>query len=314
MPLEVSVSIGIAEIDQQGPDELLRDADIALYHAKAAGKGCATTFMPKMETAAQVQRQLSLDLDCALRESQFSLLYQPTVKLCTREVTGVEALLRWQHPLRGTVMPDEFIPELEASGRIAAVGAWVLEEACRQGAAWSTQGHRLTIAVNVSAKQIACERIVADVETALRASGLDPNLLVLELTETTLMLDVEETAARLRRLRDLGVRIAIDDFGSGYSSLAYLRQFPIDVLKIDRSFVAGICDSTESAALVHTLVELGNALRLETIAEGIEDLDQECWLRVENIDKGQGFLYSPPVDVAGVCALLRPLPTGELAS
>jgi diguanylate cyclase (GGDEF)-like protein len=303
-PIAVSASIGVVEIDRQTPDELLRDADIALYQAKASGKGCATTFAPTMQTAAESRRKLSLDLDVALAGEQFFLVYQPTVNLQTQAFTGVEALLRWEHPENGTVMPDDFIPVLEANGLIVPIGAWVLDEACRQGAAWVEKGHRFNLAVNVSAKQIMSDRIVTDVEHALSTSGFDPGLLVLELTETALMHGVEETVARLALLRALGIRIAVDDFGTGYSSLAYLRQLPIDILKIDRSFVSGITDSVESAALVHTLVELGKTLKLETIAEGIEDDGQRIWLRAEDVNEGQGFLFSHPVDVTTIDALL----------
>ena len=302
-PITVSVSIGVAQAFRQSPDELMRDADIALYQAKAAGKGCAILFAPMMQTAAEMHRKLSVDLQRAVEREEFFLLYQPTVNLQTHEFTGVEALIRWEHPERGVVQPDDFIPELESNGLIVPVGAWVLDEACRQGAEWSSRGHRFTVAVNVSANQIMRDRIVADVEHALQVSGFDPTLLVLELTETTLMRDVDETVTRLSMLRALGVRIAVDDFGTGYSSLAYLRQFPIDILKIDRSFVSGIADSNESAALVHTLVELGKTLKLETIAEGIEDDAQRRWLVAENVEEGQGFFFSRPVDVAAIDAL-----------
>lgn len=305
IPISISASIGIVEADLQTPEELLRDADIALYQAKAAGKHCASTFAANMQTAAQVRRMLLIDLERALEDDQFFLLYQPTFKLETNEFTGVEALLRWQHPERGVVQPDDFIPELEKSGLIVPVGAWVLNEACRQGAAWCAKGHRFSVSVNVSVKQIMRDRIIEDVEFALASSGFDPSMLILELTETTLMRDVDATVARLIVLRSLGVRIAVDDFGTGYSSLAHLRQFPIDILKIDRSFVSGISNSAESAALVRTLVQLGLALNLETIAEGIEDDDQRSRLQYENIDQGQGFLFSRPVDVASIDLLMN---------
>jgi diguanylate cyclase (GGDEF)-like protein/PAS domain S-box-containing protein len=304
IPLFVSASIGIAEGAGQTADQLLREADIALYQAKDAGKRCAMTFAPTMQTSAQAHRKLAVDLEVALEKNQFFLLYQPTIDLQSGDFRGVEALLRWQHPEQGVIQPDEFIPELEISGLIVPVGAWVLEEACRQGAAWIAAGHRFSVSVNVSAKQIIRDRILTDVEHALSVTGFDPTLLVLELTETTLMHDVAETVSRLELLRGIGVRIAVDDFGTGYSSLAYLRQFPIDILKIDRSFVSGISDSNEAAALVHTLVELGRALNLETIAEGVEDDAQRLRLQAENVDTGQGFLFSKPIDVAAIDRLL----------
>ncbi len=305
VPLYLTASIGIATGDRAQPEELLRDADIALYQAKAAGRQRVVVFSPAMHSAIEHRHQLEVDLHLALDAGQFFLLYQPMIDLGTRLFTGVEALLRWDHPERGVVMPDEFIPELEASGLIVAVGAWVLEEACRQGAAWQAMGYRIAISVNVSGRQLALDRIADDVRRAVVASGLDPGQLVLELTETTLMDDVDAAVARLAPLRALGVRLAVDDFGTGYSSLAYLRRFPIDVLKIDRSFVSGIADSRESAALVHTLVQLGKVLGLETVAEGVEDDNQRLRLQAEPVDTGQGFLFSRPLDAAAVGRLLE---------
>ena len=244
-------------------------------------------------------------LHAALEADQFFLLYQPTFDLSTGAFTGVEALLRWRHPTRGVIQPDDFIPALEASGLIVPVGRWVLEEACRQGAAWQRQGHRITVSINVSAKQLDRDQIVNDVHDALTDSGFDPALCVLELTETTLMHNVEDTVGRLTLLKALGVRMAIDDFGTGYSSLAYLRQFPIDVLKIDRSFVSGITDTSEAAALVHAMVQLGKALGLETVAEGVENDGQRVQLAAENVDTAQGFLFARPLDVEAVNSLLE---------
>lgn len=201
-------------------------------------------------------------------------------------------------------MPDDFIPALESSGLIVAVGLWVLQEACRQGAVWHSQGHRFAVSVNISAKQLEQDRIVDDVRAALSASGFDSAKLVLEITETSLMYDVEATIPRLEALKELGVHIAVDDFGTGYSSLAYLRRFPVDILKIDRSFISGIVDTKEAAALVHTLVQLGKALGLETIAEGVESDEQRGQLITENVDTGQGFFFARPLDVEAVDRLL----------
>ena len=203
------------------------------------------------------------------------------------------------------IQPDDFIPALEASGLIVPVGRWVLEEACRQGADWQRQGHHITVSINVSAKQLDRYQIVSDVRDALTTSGFDPALCVLELTETTLMHNVEDTEGRLFLLKALGVRVAIDNFGTGYSSLAYLRQFPIDMLKIDRSFVSGITETSEAAALVHAMVQLGKALGLETVAEGVENDGQRLQLTGENVDTGQGFLFARPLDVEGVNRLLE---------
>jgi diguanylate cyclase (GGDEF)-like protein len=303
-PLSVTASIGIAENRRATSGELLRDADIALYQAKAAGKKRAVIFAPSMQKSVDDHRNLELDLHGALESGQFFLLYQPVVNLASGAFTGVEALLRWHHPTRGVVEPDMFIPELEASGLIVPVGRWVLEEACRQGAIWQRQGHRLAISINVSAKQLERDQIIEDVRRALDASGLDPAMCILELTESTLMHDVEETVTRLTLLKTLGVRVAVDDFGTGYSSLAYLRQFPIDVLKIDRSFVAGIADTVQAAALVHSMVQLGNDLHLETVAEGVENHDQRRQLACENVDTAQGFLFARPLEAEAVDQLL----------
>ena len=304
-PLSVSASIGIAEGMRAEPEELLRDADIAMYRAKSVGKQCAITFLPSMQTVVDDTRNLAVDLNAALEGNQFFLLYQPTIDLATGAFTGVEALLRWRHPERGVVMPDDFIPALESNGLIVPVGLWVLQEACRRGAAWHSQGYRFTVSVNISAKQLERDRIVDDVRAALSASGFDPSKLVLELTETSLMHDVEATIPRLKALKELGVHLAIDDFGTGYSSLAYLRQFPVDILKIDRSFVSGVTDTSEAAALVHTLVQLGKALGLETIAEGVETDEQRRHLVTEQVDTGQGFLFAHPLEVEAVDRLLN---------
>jgi EAL domain-containing protein (putative c-di-GMP-specific phosphodiesterase class I) len=305
VPLAVTASIGIAEGNRETPDKLLRDADIALYQAKAAGKHCAVLFSPAMQEVVDDHRHLEVDLHRALENEQFFLLYQPTVDLATGAFTGVEALIRWHHPERGMVVPDEFVPALEASGLIVPVGRWVLEAACRQGAAWQRQGHRITMSVNVSVVQLERDQIVDEVRAAIGVSGLDPTMLVLELTETALMRDVQATLVRLTMLKAIGVGIAIDDFGTGYSSLAYLRQFPIDLLKIDRSFVSSITESSESAAIVHTLVQLGKVLELKVIAEGIENDDQLSKLRAEHVDIGQGFLFARPLDVEAVDRLLK---------
>jgi diguanylate cyclase (GGDEF)-like protein len=304
LPLAVSASIGIAEGDRPTPESLLQDADIALYQAKAAGKRRAVKFVPSMQESVDHHRRLEVDLEGALHGEQFFLMYQPTVDLSSGAFTGVEALLRWRHPERGVVQPDDFIPALESSGFIIPVGAWVLHEACRQGALWQGRGHRFTVSVNISAKQLERDRLVTDVQEAITMSGFDANELILELTETALMHDSGSTLNRLMLLKALGVRIAIDDFGTGYSNVAYLRQFPIDILKIDRSFVSGIADSRESAALVHTLVQLGKVLGIETIAEGVETNDQRSRLETERVDTGQGFLFARPLTVVDLDRLL----------
>jgi ammonium transporter, Amt family len=285
-------------------EDLLRDADIAMYRAKSVGKQRAVMFLPSMQEAIVDKRMLAIDLHSALENDEFFLLYQPIVELDSGIVTGVEALLRWNHPERGVIQPDQFIPALESSGLIVPVGLWVLQEACRQGATWLAAGTRLTMSVNVSAKQLERDRIVDDVLRTLDETGFDPALLILELTETTLMLDVDVTVERLKLLKTLGVRIAIDDFGTGYSSLAYLRQFPIDIIKIDRTFVSGVVDTAEAATLVHTLVQLGKALGLGIIAEGVETDAQRRKLMSEDTDSAQGFLFARPLSIEDLGALL----------
>jgi diguanylate cyclase (GGDEF)-like protein len=298
--LSVTASIGIALGIQGTADELLSDADLALYGAKESGRSRYVLFQSSMQTASRDRLTIEMDLAEALACQQLFLLYQPTFDLRSETVIGVEALIRWHHPTRGVLAPGEFIPIAEDSGLIVPIGRWVLAEACRQAAIWYGHGHPIGMSVNVSARQLDDDALVEDVRRALEDNGLDPATLTLEITETTLMRDAEATAKRLYTLKELGVRIAIDDFGTGYSSLAYLRQFPADALKIDRSFIDGIATSKASAALIHTLVQLGKALDIETLAEGIEDQAQLETLQREHCDHGQGFLFSRPLDVDAI--------------
>jgi len=302
-PITVSASIGIAT-GRSTANDLLRDADIALYRAKAQGKSCYALFEPEMQSAVLNRLELEMDLRAGLNDELF-IVYQPVFNLESMTVSGVEALLRWRHPLRGVIPPDEFIPMLEETGLILSVGRWVLHQACRQAVTWQEQGRRLSVSVNVSMRQLETDAFLTDVADALRVTGLDAADLVIEVTETVLMRDADATVRRLRLLKELGVRVAIDDFGTGYSSLAYLEQFPVDALKIDRSFIASIDETTESAALMHTLVQLGRALGLETLAEGIEDPAQLARLRGENCDSGQGFLLGRPLEPAELEAFLE---------
>ena len=219
-------------------------------------------------------------------------------------MTGVEALIRWAHPERGVIEPELFIPMAEENAMIIPIGHWVLEQACQQAARWHATGHTIGMAVNVSARQLERPEFVGEVSDALTDSGLAPEALTLEITETVLMRDAPAAASRLRALKTLGVRIAIDDFGTGYSSLAYLRQFPVDALKIDRSFITGISSSREAGALMHTLIQLGKTLGLETLGEGIEEHAQLEQLKHEECDSGQGFLFARPLDVDTVTRLL----------
>jgi len=219
--------------------------------------------------------------------------------------TGMEALLRWRSPTRGVVQPNDFIPVLEDTGLITEVGRWVLQEACRQVMAWRGAGHTIGMAVNVSARQLDTDELVHDVRDALTSSGLEPGVLTIEITETTLMRNVDETARRLAIIKELGVRIAIDDFGTGYSSLAHLQRFPVDALKIDRSFISRLTENPEGETLIHTLVELGKALSIETLAEGIEQHQELSMLQQERCDSGQGFLFARPLDAAAAHSFLQ---------
>ncbi len=305
VPLTVSASIGIAVGDRPSAQDLLRDADIALYRAKGAGRDQAIVFEEAMQLATNDRLSLRTELDAALHGGQFTLLYQPIVDLADLRIDGVEALIRWNHPTKGTMTPDRFVPPLEDSGQIVEVGRWVLDEACAQLARWRSVGHRLTMSVNVSMRQLESDSFVDDVRTALDVNGLVPDCLVVEITETVLMKDAHATVERLQRLKELGVRIAIDDFGTGYSSLAYLRQFPVDVLKIDRTFVSEMNGSSDAAALIHTLVELGHTLGLVTLAEGIEQAAQIEVLRAHQCDHGQGFYFSRPVPAEEIGQLME---------
>ena len=311
LTITVSASIGIAVGDRPSAEDLLRDADIALYRAKGAGRDQSVLFEHSMQSAAKERLSLKSDLDGALARDEFTLVYHPIFDLEGIQIQGVEALIRWQHPTRGTLEPDIFVPLLEERDLIVDVGRWVLCEACREAAVWHRQGHRISISVNVSMRQLGPDQLVEDDREALLAYDLDPALLILEVTESSLMRDSAATVARLHLLKQLGVKIAIDDFGTGYSSLAYVRQFPVDVLKIDRSFVADMTRSPDAAALVHTLVELGRTLGLVTLAEGIETHEQLEGLRREHCDQGQGFLYSGPIDGTEMTALLDTAQAGQ---
>lgn len=305
----VTASIGIAiasEIGEQtSAEELLRNADIAMYRAKWDGKNRYSVFEIGMQEMVQNRMELEMDLREALDKDEFFLAYQPTIDLSDMSPTGVEALIRWNHPSRGVIQPDDFIPLLEESGLITEIGRWVLEQACAQGAEWRAAGYPINMAINVSGRQLDTDQITIDIETALSSSGLDPKALTIEVTETALMRNIEETARRLTEIKALGVQIAIDDFGTGYSSLAHLQRFPVDALKIDRSFISGLTSNDEGETLIHSLVQLGKALSIETFAEGIEQQQELSLLKDEDCDSGQGFLFARPLDAAGTEAFLQ---------
>ncbi len=296
MPLMVNASIGVAIGDRSNPEDLLRDADVALYQAKAAGKNCYEIYDPEMRTEIQQRIEIAFDLRSALAEEQFHLVYQPIYNLEDLRIVGVEALLRWQHPKRGTILPDEFIPVLEQTGQVREVGRWAIAQACTQMAIWHGRGDTLDVSVNLSGRQLDDDAVVDHIAQALRSSGLSPGSLIVEIPETALMRHAEDTARRLQAIKLLGVGIAVDNFGTGYSSLAYLHRFPVDCLKIDRRFTSAITTSPESKALVAALVQLGRDLGLKTLAEGVETVAQMDHFRVEQVHEAQGFLFARPLE------------------
>jgi EAL domain-containing protein (putative c-di-GMP-specific phosphodiesterase class I) len=248
-----------------------------------------------MQSAVTERLELALDLHGALSDGQFELHYQPVVELGGLTMCGAEALLRWNHPRLGWVSPERFIPLAEEGGLIDEIGEWALHRACRDGAHWRHQHPTMTVAVNVSAAQLGTDGFIETVRRALTTSGMDPAGLVLEITESTLLVEANATIRRLQELKKLGVQLAIDDFGTGFSSLSYLRQFPVDILKIDRSFLSTVTTSVQTSVLVHSLVQLGQALDLDVIAEGIEHPDQLQALQDAECHLAQGFLFSRAV-------------------
>ena len=298
--VRVSASIGMAVGDATSTGAaLVRDADIAMYGAKGEGKGRIVRFDAAMRAAAIERARLENDIDDAIEQEQFRLAYQPVVELATRRFVGFEALLRWDHPVLGPVPPSAFIPIAESAGRMLELGRWVLREACTTAARWQRDHPRagaLSMAVNVSGSQLGGAEFTAVVAEVLAECGLLPGSLVLELTETALVHDPVQAAEHLQSLRDLGLRLAIDDFGTGYSSLSYLRQFPVDILKVDRTFVAMITEHEEVPPIVRGLIELARTLSLELVAEGVETEIQHERLRAERCDLAQGYLYAAPLD------------------
>ncbi len=310
--LLVTASIGIAG-GSEGvghADELLRNADVAMYRAKQAGKNRFAVFESTMHAAIVARHALSSELTRGISTDQIDVFYQPILSLATGRIAGVEALARWHHPSRGLVGPDEFIPLAEESGAILALGRGVLFRACRDAASWRNDaGEPLTLTVNLAAAQLQHEAFVADLEDILRATGFEASNLVLELTETAMFHDTQATITRLAALRDLGIRIAVDDFGTGYSSLGYLRRFQVDIIKIAREFVVPGTAGPSGWAFAHAIVALGRTLDLRIIAEGIEDDAQLRCLRELGCELGQGFLFARPMPRAAMALMLERPPT-----
>jgi diguanylate cyclase (GGDEF)-like protein/PAS domain S-box-containing protein len=330
----ISASIGIAlHNGAEGRDEILRNADVALHEAKVRARGRWVVYDASMHAALVDKVSLEADLRAAIQrcqladrpglektgtfpryedadapdDEQITIAYQPIVDVATESLTGFEALLRWAHPQRGVISPATFVPIAEETGLIRALGRWVLRAACHQASGWNARHPTppITVTVNVSGRQLQDDALALDVDSALRESGLPPECLILEMTESVIMQESATTRARLHELKQLGVRLAIDDFGTGYSSLSHLQQFPVDILKVDRSFLHRMHQGPHDAALVRTIIALGKVLSLYTIAEGVEDAQQQQLLRELGCDAAQGYLFGRAMSIAEVDAALE---------
>ncbi|MEE8572176.1 MAG: GGDEF domain-containing phosphodiesterase, partial [Gemmatimonadota bacterium] len=309
-------SIGIASSDDYtgDPENLLRDADTAMYRAKARGRARVEVFDKTMHARAMKVLELESDLRTALEQGQFRLVYLPVVSLESGKITGLEALIRWEHPERGLVSPAEFVPVAEETGVIMPIGLWVLEEACTQMANWKERFpayDELTISVNLSGKQLQQADLVDQVANMLEKSGIEPDRLKLEVTETVLMDDPDYSTAIVQKLNDLGIQVQIDDFGTGYSSLSYLNRLHIDTLKIDRSFINSLGEPGERAVVVEAIIRLAGELGINVIAEGVETSAQLDSLRTLECKHGQGFLFSQPVSAEDATQLLSKQVSGS---
>jgi EAL domain-containing protein (putative c-di-GMP-specific phosphodiesterase class I) len=307
-----AVSIGIAFAQpNKDPETMIRDADAAMYLAKARGRARYEIYDERLR-ATLVER---LDIETALRRAltrrELRVVYQPTIDLLTGKVVGVEALLRWEHPERGPLVPREFIDVAEETGLIVPIGTWVVEQACRQAQRWQpgADGEELFVSVNLSSRQLESSVLIENIASVLTATAIKPGRLGLEITESVVMRDPEASTTALRALKDLGVRLAVDDFGTGYSSLAYLRRFPVDLLKVDQAFVDGLGRDPEDSAIVAAVVSLAHTLGMKAIAEGVETAEQLHELRVLGCDMAQGFYMSRPLIPADLDDLLATSPS-----
>jgi predicted signal transduction protein with EAL and GGDEF domain len=296
--LFVSASIGVARYPEDGAsaEALLKSADTAMYAAKHNGRGNFQFFSAAMHDATTRRIKLEAELHQALERREFLLHYQPKLDLVTGKTSGFEALLRWNHPQRGLVPPLEFISVLEDTGLIIAVGEWVVAEVCRQLGAWRADGFPIVpVAINLSARQLEQDDLAATIEHIVTASGIAPSLLEFELTESMLMVNPDAAVAILSRIKALGMRLSIDDFGTGYSSLAYLKRFPLDALKIDRTFVRDLPHDSDDAAITRAVINLAHSLNLKVVAEGVENLEQLCELKHFGCDEIQGYFVDRPL-------------------
>jgi diguanylate cyclase (GGDEF)-like protein/PAS domain S-box-containing protein len=312
-----TASIGIATNDTPGnqPEDLLRAADTAMYRAKVSGKGRCEVFNTEMHSLAVNRLKLESDLRRAIERGEFSLNYQPIISLSANRIVGFEALIRWNRPQIGVIFPAEFIATAEETGMIIPIGQWVLREACERARAWNAahpNSPPVTMSVNISFKQFAQPDLVIQIRRALQESGLDPALLKLEITESLAMSDAERSETILWLLKGLGIGLSIDDFGTGYSSLSYLRRFPVNTLKIDRSFIAGIGNDTEGAEIVRTIVTLSHNLGLDVVAEGVETAEHAAMLKEFGCDFAQGYFYYRPLEQVAAEALLESQRTSKV--
>jgi diguanylate cyclase (GGDEF)-like protein len=308
MVLSASVGIVSGLTGRDRPEAILRDADAAMYRAKALGRGRYEVFNPSMHVLALRRLELEQELRRAIEREEFTLVYQPIVSCRSGAVTGVEALLRWRHPQRGLLGPGEFIPLAEETGLIVPIGAWALREAARQARVFHdhlSNGHAPSIDVNLSARQFGLPRLVDDVLATLAAAHLEPSCLTLEITESVVMEDVAMTIDTLQRLKRHGIRVAIDDFGTGYSSLAYLQRFPVDYLKIDRSFINALGERGEETKIVRAIVSLAKSLELQVVAEGVETVQQSEALLALDCDLCQGYYYARPSPPEAVMQMIE---------
>jgi diguanylate cyclase (GGDEF)-like protein/PAS domain S-box-containing protein len=306
--LHVNACIGISVYPEDGEDAetLIKNADTAMYHAKERGRNCFQFFKAEMNLKAVERQSIEAGLRCAIKKKEFLLYYQPKVNLDTREITGIEALIRWQHPDRGLLLPAQFVPIAEDCGLILQIGRWVLREACRQARAWQDAGlPPVRIAVNVSPIEFRDSGFIQGVRTILSETGLEARYLELELTEGVLMADAKSTDSLLQELKTMGIQLAVDDFGTGYSSLSYLRQFPIDVLKIDQSFVHQITSNSSDSPIVSAIISMGKSLKHIVVAEGIETREQRAYLQTQSCAEGQGYFFSRPLAAAQFAHLLQ---------
>ena len=312
--IHASVGIELGDSKQHSAGDLLRNADVAMYVAKTGGKARFEIFDSSMHKAALQRLEIRADLERALIDNEFVVHYQPIVGLQESGVLGMEALIRWQHPEHGLMAPLDFIPVAEETGLIVPIGRWVLREAALQAKRWQAaapEGETFTMSVNVSARQLMRAEIVDEVAAVLHETGIPPSTLTLEITESVLMNDRNAAITRLHQLKDLGVRVAVDDFGTGYSSLGYLSTLPIDILKIDKSFIDRVASGAEDSAIAQAVIKLGNSLSLTVVAEGIEAAEQATALRAMRCHRGQGFYFSKPLDARGVDELLLRVTTSR---